>query len=54
MFESTYLWGVRFNGWAALCTTVQGKVNEGLSIRKGHLVDNMGNNKNITLFHIQL
>lgn len=43
MFRSVYLWGVCFNWWAALCATVQGKVNERLSVWKGHLVDNMAN-----------
>lgn len=42
-YVSVYLWGVRFNRWAALCATVQGKVNERLSVWKGHLVDNMAN-----------
>lgn len=44
VFLSSYLWGVCFDWWAALCSTVQGKVDERFSIRKGHLVDNVGYN----------
>lgn len=36
---SVHLWGVCFNGRAALGSAVQRKVNEGLGIGESHLVD---------------
>lgn len=38
---SVYLWSIGFDWWAALRPTVQGKMNERLSVRQRHLMDNI-------------
>lgn len=56
LFKSfpAYLWGVGLNRRAALCSTVQGKVNKRLSVGKGHLVDEGAHDINAAHFSVKL
>lgn len=36
-----YLWSIGFDWWAAFGSAVQGKMNERLSVRQRHLMDNI-------------